>query len=81
MKKKYRIWSSRPDDLPILSDAFEANPANNDEEARKKLFETRTRPSNDWDRLSLERVDVEEKVTHIADSEIPAPVLIKPPSA
>jgi len=71
MRIKYRVYSSRPDDPPrVYSEpVFEgATVEVCDGQAKAELKSIVQQKSNEWDEFSMERIDVEEAVTHIASS-------------
>jgi hypothetical protein len=58
---KYRIYYSHCGDAPT-SEIFESE---NDQTAIQELERRRNDPSNGMDKLWMQRIDVEERVTHI----------------
>ena len=71
MKIKYRIKSFRPDESPLVYEepTFEgASLEECDAKAKQRLEEITSQESNQMDNFSLQRIDVEEVTTHIADN-------------
>lgn len=58
---RYRLYYSHCGDAPTESISH----FDSDKEAREYLEKERKHPSNAWDHITMERIDVEEKTTPI----------------
>ncbi|GEM_PF-6171986 len=63
MGKKYRVYADRWDVPETVCGTFTAS---SDKEAIERFKEITRQKSHSWDDLRLERVDVVERVKHIA---------------